>query len=801
MSQSTRSFRNALAPFLCSAVASVILTACATSPGTGPSIDAELAAAGGDPDKLLIVDCLLPGQVRRLGTAATFITARRPIKTTVSLCEIRGGEYVAYDRADLRTVLNFWLPSAESGDTTAQNYVGEIYERGLGVSPDYAKAAEWYRRAAEQGDQRAMANLGALYERGLGVPADKVQAINWYRRASGLTGDQLAFATSISELETRAERSEQRAAAAEREAAQLRSQMDRLQRELQDKARQQQSTRQQLEQARQRVRQQPAQATPAVSRPAPADDREVNRLKQQLTQQIQEQSRIEQEAELLRVRLEAEQQGRAAMERQLQSLEQRLATARQEREKLTVDSGQLRTEQVEQLTEARQQLIEARQALEQQNQLLTGQNTAETEALRRELAESSRRIAELEQALAASRDQQSDLESQRVNLDRARQELEQTRRQLEGQQAALGAVDSEELARLNAQLERQSRELAQREEQVQILEQQLELSTEQLASAEGRIQALEKETEEVRLVMRGMSEAAPAEASAAPTSVPVARSVNFGTYHALVIGNNQHARLPDLQTAVGDARAVADVLRSRYGFQVELLLNATRGQILTALNKYRAQLTENDNFLLYYAGHGELDEANDRGHWLPVDAAPDDTTNWIANNQVTDILNVMNAKHVMVIADSCYSGTLTRSVTSSIDGDGRTPEQQTRWLELMTRSRSRTVLTSGGLQPVLDGGGGGHSIFANQLLQALRSNDGLLEGPLLYREIARQVSSAASRLGVDQRPEYAPIQFAGDVGAPFFFRPVGSAVSAISVPESLPLAKGEVASGRERLAG
>lgn len=772
MSLRIRSLRTALAPFLCSALVSALLAACATDTGTGPSIDAELAAAGGDPDKLLIVDCLLPGQVRRLGTAATFVTARRPIKTTVSLCEIRGGEYVAYDRADLRTVLNFWLPSAESGDATAQNYVGEIYERGLGVPPDYAKAAEWYRRAAEQGDQRAMANLGALYERGLGVPADKVQAINWYRRAAGLSGDQLAFATSISELEARATRSEQRAAAAEREAAQLRGQLDRLQRELQDKNRQQQSTRQQLEQARQRM-QQSAQATPAVRRPAtPADDREINRLKQQLSQQVQEQSRIEQEAELLRVRLETEQRDRASLERQLQSLEQQLAAARQERERLTVDSGQLRTEQVERLTEARQQLVEARRALEQQNQLLTGQNATETEQLRRELTESSRRIAELEQALEAGRDQQGDLEAQRVNLDRARQELEQTRRQLERQQSALGAVDNAELARLNAQLERQSRELAQREEQVQALEQQLVLSTEQLARAEGRIQALEKETEEVRIAVRGLGDAPSAEPEGpTPSAAP---NVDFGTYHALVIGNDRHAELPDLQTAVSDARAVADLLRSRYGFRVELLTNATRGQILSALNKYRAQLTESDNFLLYYAGHGELDRANDRGHWLPVDASPDDTTNWIANNQVTDILNVMNAKHVMVIADSCYSGTLTRSVTSSIDGDGRTPQQQERWLQLMTRSRSRTVLTSGGLQPVLDGGGGGHSIFANQLLQALRSNSGLLEGPLLYRDIARQVSQAAARLGVDQQPEYAPIQFAGDVGAPFFFRPVGA---------------------------
>ncbi|MCB1814550.1 MAG: peptidase C14, partial [Candidatus Competibacteraceae bacterium] len=66
---------------------------------------------------------------------------------------------------------------------------------------------------------------------------------------------------------------------------------------------------------------------------------------------------------------------------------------------------------------------------------------------------------------------------------------------------------------------------------------------------------------------------------------------------------------------------------------------------------------------------------------------------------------------------------------------------------------------------------GNHSIFAKELLQALRSNADVLEGPLLYSQVARRVKTAATRLGYDQTPEYAPINFAGDLGAPFFFRP------------------------------
>src|SRR5688572_21463932 len=117
---------------------------------------------------LEIVDCLLPGQVRQLGNS-TFLSQRRPIRTTASECSIRGGEYVAYDRADLASALRVWMPAAEAGDPEAQTNVGEIYERGLGLPPDHALAAQWYQKAADKAYARALFNLGTLYEQGLGV--------------------------------------------------------------------------------------------------------------------------------------------------------------------------------------------------------------------------------------------------------------------------------------------------------------------------------------------------------------------------------------------------------------------------------------------------------------------------------------------------------------------------------------------------------------------------------------------------------------------------------------------------------
>lgn len=144
---------------------------------------------------LHVVDCLLPGQVRQLGQR-TYLSPRRPTKTTAADCRLKGGEYVAYDRADYKTALKVWLQTAEAGDAEAQTNVAEIFERGLGGEPNYAAALTWYNKAAAQGNTRAQFNLGTMYEQGLGVPTDQLKALNWYRQAWGLAEDDVIFTSA-----------------------------------------------------------------------------------------------------------------------------------------------------------------------------------------------------------------------------------------------------------------------------------------------------------------------------------------------------------------------------------------------------------------------------------------------------------------------------------------------------------------------------------------------------------------------------------------------------------------------------
>jgi len=530
--------------------------------GSGSDAALEAAAATADPDDLLIVDCLLPGQVRQLGAQATYVTARRPARIPAIDCRIKGGEYVAFDQADFGTALKVWLPKAKDGDAEAQNLVGEIHERGLGVEPDYAAAAAWYRKAADQGLSEALINLGQLYDRGLGVEKDPARARALYREASGL----------------------------------------------------------------------PEEEVPFVSESAP------------------EQRKLEQpgpEIQLIDPPIDVETRGISVIH----------------------------------LTSAVAQ------------RLLVG-----------------RVVAPAGVTSLVVNDREVDLEDNG---------LFRTRVPVEGDtKVTVRAVDRQ-----------------------------------------GKSQE------------RTFTLTSPGSTTSPELPEPARPAgVDFGRSHALVIGNDAYRQLPPLKTARRDAEAVSKVLSERYGFRVVTLFDATRYDILSSLNELRAELTSEDNLLVYYAGHGELDEKNDRGNWLPIDAEPTSTANWISNVAVTDILNAMNARHVLVVSDSCYSGTLTRAALARLDG-ALTDDQRLAWQRAMASKRSRTALTSGGLAPVLDAGGGEHSVFAQHFLEVLERNADVLEGQRLHQEIAARVTYSAGQLAFEQVPQYAPIRFSGHESGDFFFVP------------------------------
>lgn len=243
---------------------------------------------------------------------------------------------------------------------------------------------------------------------------------------------------------------------------------------------------------------------------------------------------------------------------------------------------------------------------------------------------------------------------------------------------------------------------------------------------------------------------------------PVTKSANslkkFGKYYGLIVGNNNYRHLKDLKTAANDANIFSKLLEKHYGFSNTILIDASRRDILLAFQHYREILTKNDNLLIYFAGHGWLDNLEEEGYWLPTDAEEDNKLNWVSNSSITATLRALQARHVLIIADSCYSGTLTRGIKPVLITN---PDVR----ERIIKRRSRSAITSGGLEPVSDTGiFPDHSIFAQALINHLQDNTGIMDATQLFRRIRRPVM-----LNSDQTPEFSDIKKAGHDGGEFFF--------------------------------
>jgi len=757
-----------------------------------------------DVDKLMIVDCMLPGKIMRLGAGARYMSARRPIKTTGADCEIRGGEYIAYDRASYASSLKVWLPDAKAGDPKAQTYVGEMFEQGLGTTPDYETAVAWYRKAAEQGDERAQMNLGSMYERGLGVKQDELEALNWYRKATGMGAAELVSSTEFEALEAEAAGLREALKTSEAEIARLKANLSSSRQQLNNSQSRLDNTLFELEEMRFNATR--AQAMGEGSAEVAALYEEI-RLK---------------ESELSSNRKELAEMRIAFDRQQIQYTEQ--LNSQQDNQVATQALLDLQREKINSLESQVQQLTQSLQ--KRQSELR--QSNEELAALRRQLNARTAGDADeenLSELLAVIAQQQADLERKAHTTSFLEQELANQKQQLDAERLAYQRREEQLLADadiMQVELQDLRKRLSQTEvllasyqqrlvkndrliqrQEAEILERQAEIrqlrtSNQSMGSAEIRemearlgsqsinlagtqgehaaliatVNKLEIELDRLRGQLVQTKEIASTATRGlgpvfAPSLRPAIPEVEFGQYHALIIGNNEYPDLPSLETPVNDALAMARILEEKYGFKTQVLINADRYTMLQTLNSYKEKLTEADNFLLYYAGHGTLDEKNDRGHWLPVDAHPTVPANWISNVTITEYLNTFEAKHILVIADSCYSGTLTRQARPNLPR-GKLKKREIAYYQKWAKRTSRKALTSGGLQPVMDGGGGGHSIFANSLIHALEVNDGIITGNDLYHEVNKSVSASGLN-EIGQVPTYDVIDRTGDLGAPFFF--------------------------------
>ena len=247
-------------------------------------------------------------------------------------------------------------------------------------------------------------------------------------------------------------------------------------------------------------------------------------------------------------------------------------------------------------------------------------------------------------------------------------------------------------------------------------------------------------------------------------NVDKSTTLQVGDYYALIIGIDKYSgSWQPLKNGVKDAKAVEALLKQKYKIDVFKTLydvQATRKSIITTMEWLAANVKEKDNVLIYFSGHGEYKQQLGKGYWVPVDAQTTSTSDYISNNDIQTFLSGIKSKHTLLISDACFSGDIFRGNTIGVPfGNSE------RYFKEVNNLASRQALTSGGIEPVMDGGKEGHSVFAYYFLKALTGNTSkFYDASQLFSTIKIPVTNNS-----EQSPQFQAIKNTGDEGGQFIF--------------------------------
>jgi hypothetical protein len=235
--------------------------------------------------------------------------------------------------------------------------------------------------------------------------------------------------------------------------------------------------------------------------------------------------------------------------------------------------------------------------------------------------------------------------------------------------------------------------------------------------------------------------------------------VPLPAYHALIIGINNYAHWGRLRRPVQDARTLAALLRGHYGFsQVRMLLDeqATLPAITTALDDL-LELKSSDSLLIFFAGHGEYNPQLDDGYWVPQEGRLGVRSDYLHNAVLARYIQRMEARHVLVVADACYSGSLL--LRGSLELPRGDPAE---WYWQRIAQPGRFVIASGEIETVPD-----DSVFATKLMSFLEyaPPGGMLSASELALRLGQEVARhtrqqvVSGRLRDDPRDRHGEFVF------------------------------------------
>jgi len=233
--------------------------------------------------------------------------------------------------------------------------------------------------------------------------------------------------------------------------------------------------------------------------------------------------------------------------------------------------------------------------------------------------------------------------------------------------------------------------------------------------------------------------------------------IKAGKYYALFIAIEDYLdpQINALDNTIKDAEILYNTLTSHYTFNeedAEILVNPTRSDLIIAMDQLSRKVTENDNLLIFYAGHGYWSESSGQGFWLPSDASKNNTVNWIRNSTVRDYIEAIQSKHTLLISDACFSGGIFKTRGAFTNNSVA--------VEKLYKLPSRKAMTSGTIEEVPD-----QSVFLKYLNKRLIENkDAYLPSETLFSMLKVAVLNNSPNI-----PQYGEIANTGDEGGDFIF--------------------------------
>lgn len=230
---------------------------------------------------------------------------------------------------------------------------------------------------------------------------------------------------------------------------------------------------------------------------------------------------------------------------------------------------------------------------------------------------------------------------------------------------------------------------------------------------------------------------------------------NESKYYALLIAvqNYQSRDLRKLDFPISDARKLQRILTDKYTFEEEnmyFLKNPTKAELEDKLDELKSIITDKDNLLIFYAGHGGYNMDKEVGYWLLSDASP--KRKQFLNGTLKENIALIPSKHTLLISDACFSGSIfkTRNLFEL-------KEESMDDFRKKMKSPSRKAMTSGNLEEVPD-----KSEFIGAIHYCLLSNT------MQYTSSLKLFSSISDYVE-NNNFQYGTIHQIGDKGGDFIF--------------------------------